>query len=153
MLQTTFARFCWSSMHAILSCVCFLFSFSRKFLFSLLFLLNGINRNANATVREDVIRTPGSTVGMFWRHVGEWCQTGTRGRELDKSRWRPTLKQERDFSINKTHSEDSLNWSSSSARRIFNFEGARRNGYGWEESVVICSLSRGGGSSLSCPAT
>ena len=30
------------------------------------------------------------------------------GRRLDKSRWRPTLKQERDFSINKTRSQASL---------------------------------------------
>lgn len=49
--------------------------------------------------------TAGRAVAMLWRHVGEWRQTGTSGRELDKSRWRPTMKQEKGVSINKTQSE------------------------------------------------
>lgn len=85
--------------------------------------------------------TAGCTVAMFWRHARTWRQTGTSGRELDKSRWRPTLKQERDFRINKTRSETSLNLSAASTRRRLDFERTGRSRYRWEESVCLGELS------------
>ena len=84
-------------------------------------------------------RAAGCSFVMLWRHVGEWRQTGTSGRELDKSRWRPTLKQERDV-INKTHSETSLYLSATSTRRRLDFERKRRSRYRWEECVSMCGL-------------
>lgn len=76
-------------------------------------------------------------VAIFWRQVGEWRQTGTSERELDKSRWRPTLKQERDV-INKTLSENSFDFSTISTRRRFDFERTRLSRYRWDENVFIC---------------